>query len=70
LSDQFGGRIVPREPIQMVAEKAGASHDAGNVTLSFRNSAGEVVTVVVKKAEAEKLLQMLQRALEAASASG
>jgi hypothetical protein len=54
----------------MVAEKAGASHDAGNVTLTFRNFAGEVVTVVVEKTEAEELLQMLQRALEAASASG
>jgi hypothetical protein len=32
LSDQSGGGIVPREPIQMVAEKAGASHDAGAIT--------------------------------------
>jgi len=70
VSDQSGGRIVPREPIQMVAERTGASHDAGTITLSFRNSAGEVVTVQVENAEAEKLLQMLQRALEAARASG
>ena len=68
MSEQSGGRAVPREPIQMVAEKTGASHDAGSITLSFRNSAGEVVTVQVEKAEAEKLSQMLQRALEAAGA--
>jgi hypothetical protein len=69
VSDQSDG-TVPREPIQMVAEKTGASHDAGTITLTFRNSAGEVVSVHVGKAEVEKLLQMLQRALEAARASG
>jgi hypothetical protein len=70
MSDQSGGGIVPREPIQMVAEKAGASHDAGPITLSFRNSAGEVVTIQLDKPEAEKLSGMLQRALEAARTSG
>jgi hypothetical protein len=69
VSEQSGGRRVPREPIQMVAEKTGASHDAATVTLTFRHSAGEVVTVQVDQAEAEKLVQMLQRALEAARAS-
>jgi hypothetical protein len=37
--------------------------------MTFRNSAGEVVTVQADEAEAEKLVQMLQPALAATRAS-
>jgi hypothetical protein len=66
MSEQSGGRAVPREPIQMVADKTGASQNAGTITLTFRKSAGGVVSVPVEQAEPENLASMLQRALEAA----